>query len=221
MLVKKRTKEFKEFFELEGFKVIIHKESYEAQPHSEAIIKVRVGDKTELAAAEGTGPVNALDCALRKALERFYPQLSQIKLTDYKVRVLDSKSATAAKVRVLIETQNGTASWNTVGVSPDVIEASWKALVDSLSFHLLKSEKRLIKRTALSFFEIQHQETKSSMIIVMKPGATKAEFNHVIEKIKEYGFQPIRLLGPSERLSDVSAMSGAKLNCNPLKLRPV
>jgi 2-isopropylmalate synthase len=141
LLVKKKTKQFKEFFELEGFKVIIHKESYEAQPHSEAIIKVRVGDKTELAAAEGTGPVNALDCALRKALERFYPQLSQIKLTDYKVRVLDSQNATASKVRVLIETQNGSSSWNTVGVSPDVIEASWKALVDSLSFHLLKGEK--------------------------------------------------------------------------------
>ena len=141
LLVKKKTKQFKEFFELEGFKVIIHKESYEAAPHSEAIIKVRVGDKTELAAAEGTGPVNALDCALRKALERFYPQLSQIKLTDYKVRVLDSQNATAAKVRVLIETQNGSESWNTVGVSPDVIEASWKALVDSLSFHLLKGEK--------------------------------------------------------------------------------
>jgi 2-isopropylmalate synthase len=144
MLVKRRTKEFKEFFQLEGFKVIIHKESYEAQPHSEAIIKVRVGDKTELAAAEGNGPVNALDKALRKALERFYPQLSQIKLTDYKVRVLDSQSATAAKVRVLIETQNGHTSWNTVGVSPDVIEASWKALVDSLSYHLLKSEKRRV-----------------------------------------------------------------------------
>jgi len=141
LLVKKRTKEFKEFFELEGFKVIIHKESYEAQPHSEAIIKVRVGDQSELAAAEGIGPVNALDRALRKALERFYPQLSQIKLTDYKVRVLDSRSATAAKVRVLIETQNGSASWNTIGVSPDVIEASWKALVYSLSYHLLKSEK--------------------------------------------------------------------------------
>lgn len=141
LLVKKRTNQFKEFFVLEGFKVIIHKESYEAMPVSEAIIKVRVGDKTELAAAEGNGPVNALDKALRKALERFYPQLSQIKLTDYKVRVLDSQSATAAKVRVLIETQNGHASWNTVGVSPDVIEASWKALVDSLSYHLLKSEK--------------------------------------------------------------------------------
>lgn len=141
LLVKKKTKQFKEFFELEGFKVIIHKESYEAQPHSEAIIKVRVGDKSELAAAEGIGPVNALDRALRKALERFYPQLSTIKLTDYKVRVLDSQSATAAKVRVLIETQNGSDSWNTVGVSPDVIEASWKALVDSLSYHLLKEKK--------------------------------------------------------------------------------
>jgi 2-isopropylmalate synthase len=139
LLVKKRTNQFKNFFDLEGFKVIIHKESYESLPHSEAIIKVRVGDKTELAAAEGNGPVNALDKALRKALERFYPQLSQIKLTDYKVRVLDSQNATAAKVRVLIETQNGHDSWNTVGVSPDVIEASWKALVDSLSYHLLKN----------------------------------------------------------------------------------
>ncbi len=142
LLMKKKTKQFKEFFELEGFKVIIHKESYEAQPHSEAIIKVKVGDKSELAAAEGTGPVNALDRALRKALERFYPHLSEIKLTDYKVRVLDSRSATAAKVRVLIETQNGSASWNTVGVSPDVIEASWKALVDSISYHLLKAESK-------------------------------------------------------------------------------
>ena len=142
LLVKKKTKQFKEFFELEGFKVIIHKESYEAQPHSEAIIKVRVGNQSELAAAEGAGPVNALDRALRKALERFYPQLSQIKLTDYKVRVLDSQNATEAKVRVLIETQNGSDSWNTVGVSPDVIEASWKALVDSLSYHLLKGGQK-------------------------------------------------------------------------------
>lgn len=141
LLVKRRTSQFKEFFVLEGFKVIIHKESYERQPRSEAIIKVRVGEKTELAAAEGNGPVNALDRALRKALERFYPRLSEMKLTDYKVRALDSENATAAKVRVLVETRNGQASWNTVGVSTDVIEASWKALVDSVSYHLLKSEE--------------------------------------------------------------------------------
>ena len=97
---------------------------------------------TEITAAEGNGPVNAMDKALRKALERFYPQLKEIQLTDYKVRVLDSQNATAAKVRVLIETQNSTSSWNTVGVSPDVVEASWKALVDSVTYHLLKAEKK-------------------------------------------------------------------------------
>jgi 2-isopropylmalate synthase len=138
LMVKRHTGEMKHFFDLERFKVSIHKDDMEKDARSEALIKIRVGDETEITAAEGDGPVNALDKALRKALEKFYPELSQIHLTDYKVRVLDTQNATAAKVRVLIETKNGESSWNTVGVSPDVVEASWKALVDSISYHLLK-----------------------------------------------------------------------------------
>jgi 2-isopropylmalate synthase len=138
LMVKRHTGEMKQFFDLERFKVSIQKDSLEKDARSEALIKIRVGNETEITAAEGDGPVNALDLALRKALEKFYPELSQIHLTDYKVRVLDTQSATAAKVRVLIETNNGKRSWNTVGVSPDVVEASWKALVDSICYHLLK-----------------------------------------------------------------------------------
>jgi 2-isopropylmalate synthase len=138
LMVKRHTGEMKHFFDLERFKVSIQKDSLEKEARSEALIKIRVGNETEITAAEGDGPVNALDLALRKALEKFYPELKQIHLTDYKVRVLDTQSATAAKVRVLIETKNGNKSWNTVGVSPDVVEASWKALVDSISYHLLK-----------------------------------------------------------------------------------
>ena len=141
LLVKKHTGEIKKLFELERFKISIHKDSDDKEARSEAMIKIRVGDETEISAAEGNGPVNAMDRALRKALERFYPQLKEIQLTDYKVRVLDSQNATAAKVRVLIETKNGHSSWNTVGVSSDVVEASWKALVDSVTYHLLKTQK--------------------------------------------------------------------------------
>lgn len=138
LLIKKHTGELKKLFELERIKISIHKDSDEQEARSEALIKIRVGDETEITAAEGNGPVNAMDKALRKALERFYPQLKEIQLTDYKVRVLDSQHATAAKVRVLIETKNGKSSWNTVGVSSDVVDASWKALVDSITYHLLK-----------------------------------------------------------------------------------
>jgi 2-isopropylmalate synthase len=142
LLVKKHTGEMEKLFELERFKISIHRDAEDKEAHSEALIKIRVGDETEITAAEGNGPVNAMDKALRKALERFYPQLKEIQLTDYKVRVLDSQNATAAKVRVLIETQNGESSWNTVGVSSDVVDASWKALVDSVTYHLLKSKKK-------------------------------------------------------------------------------
>jgi 2-isopropylmalate synthase len=135
----------KHFFDLERFKVSIQKDSLEKDARSEALIKIRVGSETEITAAEGDGPINALDKALRKALEKFYPELSQIHLTDYKVRVLDTQNATAAKVRVLIETKDDKSSWNTVGVSPDVVEASWKALVDSISYHLLKHKTKGVK----------------------------------------------------------------------------
>ncbi len=145
LMVKRHTGEMKHFFDLERFKVSIQKDDLENDARSEALIKIRVGNETEITAAEGDGPVNALDKALRKALGKFYPELNQIHLTDYKVRVLDTQNATAAKVRVLIETKNGELSWNTVGVSPDVVEASWIAVVDSINYHLLKHKTKDVK----------------------------------------------------------------------------
>ena len=136
ILMRRKLNTWREFFELGGFKVIIHKDT-DAEPVSEALIKVRVGNQVEHTAAEGNGPVNALDNALRKALEKFYPELKRIVLSDYKVRVLDGLDGTAAKVRVLITTKDEKTSWNTVGVSPNIIEASWKALVDSITFYLM------------------------------------------------------------------------------------
>jgi len=101
-------------------------------------VKIKVGEKTHLTAAEGDGPVNALDIALRKALERFYPELREMHLTDYKVRVINASQATAARVRVVIESSYKNDLWGTVGVSENLIEASWIALVDSINYMLLK-----------------------------------------------------------------------------------
>lgn len=111
-----------------------------------AQIKVEVDGQIEVTAGEGDGPVNALDIALRKALCRFYPAVSQIRLTDYKVRVLDGKSATASRVRVLIESTDGNNSWTTVGVSSDVMEASWLALCDSFEYKLIKDIEKHLRR---------------------------------------------------------------------------
>lgn len=105
--------------------------------NAEAIVKVRVGPKRMHTVAEGNGPVNALDAALRKALVDVYPQLSSIKLVDYKVRILDGENATAATTRVLIDTRQGKKSWSTVGASANIIEASWQALTDSMEYALL------------------------------------------------------------------------------------
>ncbi|PYG85743.1 2-isopropylmalate synthase [Ruminiclostridium sufflavum DSM 19573] len=137
LVIRKILNKYNPFFELVEFKVIVDEPSVNSV-NSSAMIKIRVGDQTEITAAEGDGPVNALDSALRKALERFYPQIAEIKLTDYKVRVLDSNHATASKVRVLIETTDGEDVWTTVGVSTDIIEASWRALVDSVEHKLIK-----------------------------------------------------------------------------------
>ncbi|MNJ58315.1 putative alpha-isopropylmalate/homocitrate synthase family transferase [compost metagenome] len=109
---------------------------------SEAFVKLKIDGTSVYTAAEGNGPVNALDNALRKALITYYPVLKDIHLSDYKVRVLDDKDATASKVRVLIESRDFVNSWNTVGVSSNVIEASWEALVDSLRYALLGQTKR-------------------------------------------------------------------------------
>ncbi|MBN1501212.1 MAG: citramalate synthase [Spirochaetes bacterium] len=137
LVIKRHLKKYKPFFELEHFKIIGEQPAINREISSSALVKVRVGNETAINAAEGDGPVNALDKALRKSLDGFFPQLKNVKLTDYKVRVLDTKDATAAKVRVIIESTDGENIWNTVGVSTDIIEASWKALVDSIEYKLL------------------------------------------------------------------------------------
>ena len=139
LLLKRQLKQLKPFFTLEGFRVIMEKRDRRLM--SEATIKLHVNGVPEQTAAEGDGPVNALDNAIRKALRQFYPTLSQMHLTDFKVRVLDEKAGTAAKVRVLIQSQDEHDSWGTVGVSENIIEASWQALVDSIEYKLLKDQQ--------------------------------------------------------------------------------
>jgi 2-isopropylmalate synthase len=129
---------YKRPFDLEGFRVIVEKRGHDAECLSEATVKVNVGGRSHLMAGEGDGPVNALDVAVRKALRDEFPQLANVNLIDYKVRVLDAGEGTAAKVRVLIESGDGAKQWGTVGVSENIIEASWRALMDSLEYKLLK-----------------------------------------------------------------------------------
>jgi 2-isopropylmalate synthase len=132
----------KKNFRLIGFRVIDEKRKEGEPPLSEATIMVEVGGVMEHAAAMGNGPVNALDQALRRALTKFYPALQEIELLDYKVRVLSSGEGTGASVRVLIESGDGKSRWGTVGVSHNVIEASWQALVDSIDYKLYKDGTR-------------------------------------------------------------------------------
>lgn len=141
LVVRKLLGKYKPFFELRHFKVIVNEPAVNGV-NSSVMIKIKVGDQEEITAAEGDGPVNALDNAVRKALERFYPSIKTIKLTDYKVRVLDSDKASAAKVRVLIESTDHNEHWTTVGVSTDVIDASWRALVDSIEYKLVRDLER-------------------------------------------------------------------------------
>ena len=141
LVVRKILGKYKPFFELIEFKVMVNEPAINGM-NSSAMIKIRVGDEVEITAAEGDGPVNALDKAVRKALERFYPAIGEIRLTDYKVRVLDSKQASAAKVRVLIESTDHREHWTTIGVSTDVIDASWHALVDSIEYKLVREQER-------------------------------------------------------------------------------
>ena len=140
LIIMKLLGKYHPFFELKEFKVIVDEPNV-SDVNSSAMIKIKVGEQEEITAAEGDGPVNALDNAVRKALERFYPQIKEMKLTDYKVRVLDSNTATAAKVRVLIESADKDKVWTTIGVSTDIIDASWKALVDSIEYKLSMQEK--------------------------------------------------------------------------------
>ncbi|MDD4752124.1 MAG: citramalate synthase [Desulfitobacteriaceae bacterium] len=144
LLLRKAFEQVEDCFKLESFKVLMEKRE-DNGIISEAMVKLRVGDEIVHTAAEGNGPVNALDNALRKALEGFYPVIKDIHLTDYKVRVLDEKDATAAKVRVLIETMDAEETWSTVGVSENIIEASWQALIDSMNYVLYKKGNGKLK----------------------------------------------------------------------------
>ncbi|MFQ5904064.1 MAG: alpha-isopropylmalate synthase regulatory domain-containing protein, partial [Candidatus Binatia bacterium] len=132
----------KKNFRLVGFRVIDEKRKEREPPISEATIMVEVDGVMEHAAAMGNGPVNALDQALRRALTKFYPSLKEMELLDYKVRVLSSGEGTGASVRVLIESGDKRDRWGTVGVSHNVIEASWQAVVDSIDYKLYKDSRR-------------------------------------------------------------------------------
>ncbi len=141
LFLQRHLKKYKPFFLLEGFKVTTEKR-FDGKIFAEASLRVNVNGKEEFSAAMGDGPVDALNKALRNILTKFYPTLNEMHLSDYKVRVLDTKEGTAAKVRVLIESQDKADSWTTVGVHSNVIEASWEALIDSVEYKLLKDEKR-------------------------------------------------------------------------------
>ena len=145
LVIRKIIGKYKPFFKLNHFKIIGEQPYGSEDFSSTAVINITVDGQTEMTAAEGEGPVNALDKAIRKALEVFYPELKKARLVDYKVRVLDSESATEAKVRVLIESTDGIENWSTVGVSRDVIQASWIALVDSIEYKLIKDLERKVK----------------------------------------------------------------------------
>lgn len=141
LLLEKELSRYKKFFNLSGFRVIVEKRENE-EILSEVAVKLKVKNSLQHTVSEGDGPVNALDNALRKALVKFYPCLLGMHLSDFKVRVLDESKGTAAKVRVLIESQDKEETWSTVGVSENIIEASWEALADSVEYKLLKEAKK-------------------------------------------------------------------------------
>jgi 2-isopropylmalate synthase len=143
ILVKKAAGLYRPKFQRLAYHVNVEADA-EGQPVTEATVKLKVGDEVMHTVSEGDGPVNALDGALRKALRPFYPNLGEMQLVDYKVRVVNARAGTAARVRVVIESRDGGAVWGTVGVSENIIEASWLALVDSIEYKLFKDEERSV-----------------------------------------------------------------------------
>jgi 2-isopropylmalate synthase len=133
---------YRNFFDILGFRVIVERDPMTGRMRTEATIKVKVEGKEGHTVAEGDGPVNALDNALRRALDRFFPELREVSLSDFKVRVINAAQGTAAKVRVTIESHDKNERWGTVGVSENMIEASWQALVDAIEYKLLKQSKK-------------------------------------------------------------------------------
>jgi 2-isopropylmalate synthase len=142
LLMERALGNHKAYFDLEGFRVVVEARKADAEPQAEATVRLKVKGIAEHTAAAGNGPVNALDHALRKALEEFYPNLREMSLLDYKVRILDESKGTAAKTRVLITSGDGEETWGTVGVADNIIEASWQALVDSIEYKLRRDERR-------------------------------------------------------------------------------
>ncbi|MDR3195207.1 MAG: citramalate synthase [Endomicrobium sp.] len=141
LVTKKTLESFKPFFVLKGYRVAVEKRPT-GEIISEAAVKLDIKGKEEHAVAEGDGPVNALDRCLRKALIKYYPEIEDVVLTDFKVRVVNGNANTAAKVRVLIESSDSSKSWGTVGVNENIIDASWQALSDSVEYKLLKKSKK-------------------------------------------------------------------------------
>jgi 2-isopropylmalate synthase len=141
LLMERALGRHKPYFELDAYRVIVEEQNADQEPVAEATVRVRVKGILEHTAAAGNGPVNALDHALRKALEEFYPNLKEMKLLDYKVRILDESKGTAAKTRVLITSGDGEETWGTVGVADNIIEASWQALVDSIEYKLRRDAR--------------------------------------------------------------------------------
>ena len=145
LLARRAMGTYEDLFKLLDFRTIIRKSGQAAEEAAEAIVKVEIDGRIYHTVAEGDGPVNALDRALRKALEQVFPSIRQVHLEDYKVRVLSSSDGTAAQVRVLIESADGRDVWGTVGVSENIIEASWIALADSLHFKLMKDAVQVVE----------------------------------------------------------------------------
>lgn len=142
LLVQKVLKQHVPFFELQGFSVVVEKTDAASKATTVATIKVSVNGQVELTAGEGDGPVDALNSALRKVLRPFYPAIDSVVLEDYHVRILNPETATRATTRVLIDSSDGHERWGTVGVSENIIEASWEALVDSVEYKLFLDEQR-------------------------------------------------------------------------------
>ena len=142
LLIKKEIGAYEKMFDLLKYHIDVERDP-SGKMVTEATVKLQVDGKTEHVVAEGDGPVNALDNALRKALEPFYPNIKDMSLIDYKVRVVNARAGTAAKVRVVIESRDSDGLWGTVGVSENIIEASWHALVDSVEYKLLKDNGKI------------------------------------------------------------------------------
>ncbi|WP_461829664.1 citramalate synthase [Aquifex sp.] len=141
LLIKRHFGLVKDYFDFDAYRVLIAKRKDDESPISEATVRLSVEGVDEHTASLGNGPISALDRALRKALEEFYPNLRELQLIDYKVRIINESAGTSAKVRVLIESTDGRRKWGTVGVSENVIEASWIALRDSIIYKLMKDEE--------------------------------------------------------------------------------